>query len=128
MRVAFVDGHVDVYDGHSSPTGEAADMPMSVALGLGPARWVRAAGGPSAVPADYIALGARDPEEAADIAGLRAGVLAEIEVLGPEELRAEGLAAAGARAAQRLGREGGRFFVHLDLDVLDSGRCPPPTT
>jgi arginase len=124
VRVAFVDGHVDVYDGHSSPTGEAADMPMSVAFGLGPPRWVRAAGGPSAAPADYIVLGARDPEEAADIAALRAGALSEIEVLGPAELRAEGLAAAGARAAERLGRDGGRFFVHLDLDVLDERAMP----
>ena len=27
--VAYVDGHVDVYDGRTSPTGEAADMPLA---------------------------------------------------------------------------------------------------
>jgi arginase len=45
-------------------------------------------------------------------------------VLGPAELRATGLAAAGARAAQRLARDGGRFWVHLDVDVLDEQAMP----
>ena len=50
--VAYVDGHVDVYDGQTSPTGEAADMPMGVAFGLGPDRWIAAAGGATTAPAD----------------------------------------------------------------------------
>jgi arginase len=124
LGVAYVDGHVDVYDGMTSPTGEGADMPMSVAFGLGPEAWVQAAGGVSAAPADVVVLGARDPEEARDIADLRAGALADIEVLGPAELRSAGLAAAGARAAQRLAADGGRFWVHLDVDVLDERAMP----
>jgi arginase len=122
LGVAYVDGHVDVYDGHSSPTGEAADMPMGVAFGLGPDAWVQAAGGPSTVPADVVVLGARDPEEAADIAPLRAGPLAAIEVLGPDALRADGPAAAAARAAERL--SGAPFWIHLDVDVLDERAMP----
>jgi arginase len=121
LAVANVDGHVDVYDGRTSPTGEAADMPLGVALGRGPQRWVDAAGGSSVAPADIVVLGARDPDEAADIADLRAGELAAIEVNGPGELRAQGLAAAGEHAAQRLGP---RFFVHLDVDVLDERAMP----
>jgi arginase len=27
---AYLDGHLDLYDGVTSPTGEAADMPISV--------------------------------------------------------------------------------------------------
>ena len=115
-----VDGHVDVYDGVSSPTGEAADMPVGVALGRAPARWAEAAGGASVGAADVVALGARDPEEADDIAALLAGELAALEVLGPDALRAAGLAAAGERAAARLGR----FWVHLDVDVLDEAAMP----
>jgi arginase len=122
LGVAYVDGHVDVYDGRSSPTGEAADMPMGVAFGLGPDAWVQAAGGPSAAPADVVVLGARDPEEAADIAELRAGRLAAIEVLGPDELRAESPAAAAARSAARL--SGAPFWIHLDVDVLDERAMP----
>ena len=69
-------------------------------------------------------LGARDPEEAQDIAELRTTALADVEVLGPEDLRAEGLAAAGARAAHRLAADGRRFWIHLDLDVLDERAMP----
>ena len=36
LGMAYVDGHVDVYDGTTSPTGEGADMPMSDAFGRGP--------------------------------------------------------------------------------------------
>ncbi len=122
LGVAYVDGHVDVYDGRSSPTGEAADMPMSVAFGLGPDAWVQAAGGPSAAPADVVVLGARDPEEAADIADLRAGRLAAVEVLGPDELRGEGPATAASRAAARLA--GAPFWIHLDVDALDERAMP----
>jgi arginase len=121
VAVAYVDGHVDVYDGQTSPTGEAADMPMGVAFGRGPARWVEAAGGPSVVPDDVVVLGARDPEEASDIAALRAHELSALEVHGPDDLRAQGLASAGDRAVRRLGE---RFFVHLDLDVLDERAMP----
>ena len=124
LGVAYVDGHVDVYDGATSPTGEGADMPMSVAFGLGPEAWVQAAGGASAAPADVVVLGARDPEEAQDIAELRTTALVDVEVLGPGELRAAGLAAAGARAAQRLAADGRRFWIHLDLDVLDERAMP----
>jgi arginase len=124
VGVACVDGHVDVYDGATSPTGEGADMPMRVAFGLGPDAWVDAAGGASVAPADAVVLGARDPDEARDIAALRAGALADLEVLGPDELRAAGLATAGARAAQRLAAGGGRFWIHLDVDVLDEREMP----
>jgi arginase len=35
VGLAYVDGHVDVYDNRTSPTGEAADMPVAALLGLG---------------------------------------------------------------------------------------------
>jgi arginase len=120
VGVAYVDGHVDVYDGRTSPTGEAADMPMGVAFGREPARWVDAAGGASATPDRVVVLGARDPEEAEDIAPLLAGELASLAVLGPADLRAAGAGAAAADAADRLGR----FWIHLDVDVLDEVALP----
>ena len=83
---------------------------------------MQAAGGPSAAPADVVVLGARDPEEAADIADLRAGRLAAVEVLGPDELRAESPAAAASRTAARLA--GAPFWIHLDVDVLDERAMP----
>jgi arginase len=122
--VAQVDGHVDVYTGHGSPTGEAADMPLGVAFGGDPQPWVQAAGGPAASPRHTVALGARDPEERADIGDLLAGPLAGLEVLDPAALRAEGFGAAGARAAARLAAAPGRFWIHLDVDVLDEREMP----
>jgi len=121
VGVAYVDGHIDVYDGWASPTGEAADMPMSVAFGLGPDAWVEAAGGPAARPGETVVLGAREAEEAADVADLLTGVLSELEVVGPEELRAAGIGASATRAADRLGQG---FWIHLDVDVLDERAMP----
>jgi arginase len=105
--IAYVDGHVDVYDGVTSPTGEAADMPVSVAFGLGPRAWVEAAGGPSADPARVAVLGARDPDEAGDIADLLAGELAALRI----QTRPE---APGPEP----------FWLHLDVDVLDEAVMP----
>lgn len=121
VGIANVDGHVDVYDGETSPTGEGADMPLSVAFGLGPAAWVEAAGGPSTRPSRAVALGARDPEEAEDISGLLAGELSHLLVLTPDELRARGLRRSGEEAARRLAR---RYWIHLDVDVLDERAMP----
>ena len=47
--LVYIDGHLDLYDGVTSPTGEAADMPMSVAPW--PWRpWVEAVGGRWSIP------------------------------------------------------------------------------
>ena len=124
VGIANVDGHVDVYDGRTSPTGEGADMPLSVAFGRGPAAWVEAAGGASATPAEGVVLGARDPEEAVDIAGLLDGELAGLLVLSPDDLRAQGLGEAGADAAKGLQTEAERFWIHFDVDVLDEQAMP----
>jgi arginase len=124
VGIASVDGHVDVYDGVTSPTGEAADMPLGVAFGRPPDQWIAAAGGPSTSPDRGLVLGARDPEEAVDVAGLLDGDLAELLVLSPEDLRAQGLEEAGAFAAARLGERAERYWIHLDVDVLDERAMP----
>ena len=124
LGVANVDGHVDVYDGASSPTGEAADMPVGVALGRAPEPWVAAAGGPSTEAANVVALGARDEEERADIAPLLAGDLSELLVIAPPELRSTGPGAAARSSAERLAERAGSFWLHLDVDVLDEVAMP----
>jgi arginase len=124
VGIANVDGHVDVYTGETSPTGEGADMPLAVAFGLGPERWVEASGGPSAVPENAVILGARDPEEAGDIADLLTGDLADLLVLRPDDLRTRGLAASGELAATRLAERAERYWIHLDVDILDERAMP----
>jgi arginase len=124
VGIANVDGHVDVYDGRTSPTGEGADMPLGVAFGRGPAAWVEAAGGASTAPEQGVVLGARDPDEAVDVGGLLEGELAGLLVLSPDDLRAQGPAHAGELAARRLAERAERFWIHLDVDVLDEAAMP----
>jgi arginase len=124
VGLAYLDGHLDLYDGTTSPTGEAADMPISVALGRGPAAWVEVAGGASIAVEDAAIVGYRDREES------RAYGMLQPEELGPglthlpvDDVRAQGPAAVGERVAAAL-RSRGRFWLHLDVDVLDQDVFP----
>jgi arginase len=123
LGLAHLDGHLDLYDGETSTTGEAADMPISVALGLGPAAWVKAAGGAAAAPGRTALIGFRDRAES------RADGMRQPEELddppllyGAEELRERGIGAAALDLARRLGA--GPFWLHLDVDVLDEAVFP----
>ncbi len=101
-------------------------MPISVALGLGPAAWVEACGGAS-VSAERLALvGFRDRAESR-----------EHGMVQPEDLETPPLAAAAAdlraagpgEAALRILEslaERGPFWLHFDVDVLDPA-CFPAT-
>jgi arginase len=124
VGLVHLDGHADLYDGETSTTGEAADMPISVALGLGPAAWVEAAGGAS-VGAERTALvGYRDHEESAADGMRQPEALRPAPILRPvEELRRRGPAAVGSELAERLG-EGRAFWLHFDVDVLDQAVFP----
>jgi arginase len=118
VGLVHFDGHLDLYDGETSPSGEAADMPISVALGFGPEAWVRAAGGASADPERTALVGPRDPEESFEL-GMRGAEPEQAPLLlRPEDLRAEGPAAAAARVAAKLGAAA-PFWLHFDVDVLD---------
>ena len=119
VGLAYLDGHFDLYDGRTSPTGEAADMPVSVALGFGPAAWSEAMGGASVRPADTVLLGPRDlaasladgMRDPASIEGLTAYTNADLRDTGPGSV--------GGSTAATLQAGPGRYWVHLDVDVLD---------
>jgi arginase len=124
VGLGYVDGHLDLYDGVTSPTGEAADMPVSVVLGLGPERWVAAAGGASTTTARTALVGYRDKSES-----LRYG-MRQPEQLDPppdlrpvDEIRAVGPRATGEAVAEALSARG-PFWLHFDVDVLDQGVFP----
>ena len=51
--LAYLDGHLDLYDGRTSTTGEPADMPVSVITGRGPAAWSGDLAAPWSVPASW---------------------------------------------------------------------------
>jgi arginase len=124
VGLAYLDGHVDLYDGRTSPTGEAADMPISVVLGLGPDAWVGAMDGASVAADDVAIIGYRDLDESLadgmrdpnDVPGLRHSSNDALRAEGPNEL--------GQRVAADLADGPGRFWLHLDVDVLDQDVFP----
>jgi arginase len=125
LSLVYVDGHQDLYDGRTSLTGEAADMPFATALGLGPAEWVRAAGGASIEASDAWLVGFSDHEEALE-AGARqvSDVLAPPRAIDAPSLRSLGSRTVGRTILDSLDEEGSEFWLHLDVDVLDGSIFP----
>ena len=124
VGVAYIDGHLDLYDGETSPTGEAADMPLSVVLGWGPAAWVEACGGASARPEDIVPIGYRDPDELPTLTRLSARLGGGFQHVSKEDVQAEGAGTVGERVAADLAAKAGRFWLHLDVDVLGEDAFP----
>ena len=119
VGLVYLDGHLDLYDGETSPTGEAADMPIAVVLGRGPSAWVDAAGS-VADPDRVWLLGPRDLEEA-----LRYGHPHPDDIAGLSYTDADAIRAAGAAPVGRATSDAaGPSWVHLDVDVLDEAAFP----
>ena len=124
VGVAYLDGHLDLYDGVTSPTGEGADMPLSVALGRGPGAWVDACGGASARASDVIPIGHRDVDELPTLEGIGSELGDGFRHVSKDAVRAEGPAVVGERIAAELVSGPGRFWLHLDVDVLGEDVFP----
>lgn len=126
VGLIYVDGHLDFYDGLTSPTGEAADMPVAVILGDGPAPWVeRVAPAPVCPPQSVAILGYRDPVELEDLSDQ----LAAYRRLGlfaadASTIRRGGSAGTVSRALDHVARATDRLWLHVDLDVLDERVFP----
>lgn len=118
VGLVYLDGHLDLYDGKTSPTGEAADMPIAVALGRGPEAWVEVAGGASIAAADAALIGYRDKEESRSYGMLQPEELPGITHLSVDDVRAEGSETVGGRVAAELASRM-PVWLHLDVDVLD---------
>jgi len=119
VGLAHLDGHLDLYDEKTSPLGEAADMPVAVALGLGPASWVESAGVPLTSANAWI-VGYRDREESL----LDGMVMPEdfdppVNSLTTEEVRRSGPEQTGERVAEALASSTDGYWMHLDLDIVD---------
>jgi arginase family enzyme len=117
----FVDGHADFFDGDSSPTGEAADMELSILTGHGPAGLLER-GEPLLDPSSAVLLGHRPPELDPEVARENARLDPSIQALTAPEVRERGPARVGADAAERLAAI--PAWLHLDLDVLDESALP----
>jgi arginase len=124
VGLAYVDGHLDLYDGETSPTGEAADMPVSVALGFGPDAWRDAVGGASVRTQDTAILGYRDLEESLADGMRHPDAVAGLVHRSNEAVRRDGPRTTGEAIAASLAGSAGRFWLHLDVDVLDQDVFP----
>ncbi len=126
VSLAFVDGHQDFYNGKSSSTGEAADMDLAILTGNGPSGLVDIARVvPLVQPEDVFVLGYRDADEASREHALEPTVVAPgIHLFDAQMVRKEGPAVLGTNTANALSTNPGRFWLHLDLDVLDQDILP----
>lgn len=121
LGLAYFDGHLDMYDGTTSPTGEPADMPIAVMTGVGPADWASLVSAPVVAPSRVALVGPRDRAEAASLKSVQpedVGIAAEIT---PTSIRSFG---AEVVATATLATIGSPFWVHVDVDVLDEAEFP----
>ncbi|MEX0755636.1 MAG: arginase family protein [Actinomycetota bacterium] len=121
VGLVYIDGHQDLWNGTTSTTGEAADMPLGVAIGVGPPAWVEATDGPGVQAESAFLLANRDHEETGELPdpasfGLAYRPLERVRVVRPDVVAHE--------AAVALGSRPGRYWVHLDVDAIDSVLFP----
>jgi arginase len=122
--LAFIDGHIDYYDGQNSPTGESSDMELAILTGYGPSRLTELAGeAPLIFPSDVTAIGVRDLDEARQHGSAAPDPAIRIFEYDPAKDN-DVLADLGKQTASRFTAEPGRFWLHLDLDVLSSDAMP----
>jgi arginase len=119
VGLAYVDGHLDLYDGRTSPTGEAADMPVAVVAGHGDATLGSLGGAAPLIPAAGIALLAhRDSDEARSLRSVMPDEIGIGSSRDCADVQRSGPGRVGADTAERLGADGGRFWLSIDVDVL----------
>ncbi len=118
--IAYIDGHLDLYDGQSSPGGEAADVPLATMLGHGDRAVLAAAGGASLKPDAVYLLAYRDALQAQGHGSLMPGDFdADFRHADTPTIRARGPARIGAEARAHFDRHGLPFWLFLDVDALD---------
>jgi arginase len=121
----FMDGQADFYQPEAEPKGEAASMDLALATGRGPAVVTDLEGrGPLVRDEDVVVVGYRDRQDAA-----RHGsqpLPPSITAIDLDSLRDEGADGAAGRAIDLLTRPAApeRFWIHLDVDVLDDELMP----
>lgn len=118
LALAFVDGHLDPYDGRTSPTGEAADMDLAVLTGHGPGGLVPLGSPRPLLPAERIAaIGFREnPEELALVDPA-------VHRFDAVRLLTDGSAETARAAIAAVGPER-PLWLHLDVDVIDAEAMP----
>jgi arginase len=123
--LAYIDGHLDTYDPGTSPTGEAADMPVAICAGLGdPALVGLGPTIPLIQPAHIALLAHRDSADAQSDGAAMPEALGIGTSIDCATVQASGPRQTGERVAERLAAAPGRFWLSIDIDVLSSAAMP----
>lgn len=122
----FVDGHLDLFDGATSRTGELGGMDLAVVLGRGPDGLTRLDGDPPLVEAsDVVAVGDGDhPRRVEFRAPGPSEVAPDLRVIDCHEVARRGAAQVGVHAVELVGGGSGPFWLHFDVDVVDGETMP----
>jgi arginase len=120
VGLLFVDGHEDAYTPDRSTTGEAADMELAFALGVGDMTWSSelAAAMPAVTPVDVRILGARDAATLRE-EGVRS-IADRVDLVDDRGL-ADDPRGVTRQACSSLRTP---WWFHLDLDVLSTEALP----
>ena len=120
----FVDGHEDSYPPKDSLTGEAADMELGLALGFTKLTGLDELGTllPLVNPHEVVLLGPRDRAEV-EADGIRS-IGTRVVVLDDTEMRAAGIGVTVQSWLDQFQHQPGRFWFHLDWDVLSTDDMP----
>ena len=126
VGLAFVDGHLDYYDGASAPVGALADMELAILTGRGPRSLTAIVGEPPLVhPTDAWILGFRDHSIMRELGAPDAlAELPDAHFVDYGGVRRNGPSEVGDIAARELAERPGRFWLHVDLDVLSPSAMP----
>jgi arginase len=116
--LVFVDGHEDAWDPRRSPTGEAADSEIALALG-----WVEPPAGLASVlpclkSTALLQLGPRDAAELA--AAGQPSITDRVKMIAAERLATPDGVEEGLRQAAELLTRHRHWWLHVDLDVLST--------
>jgi arginase len=122
--IAYLDGHFDLYEGDTSQTGEAADFPLAAAIGRAPQALLDRTDGAVVDPERIELLGPRDEEEAVGFGSPTPREVGIAHFRDRESLRGADLRTVGTEAALRLAEGGRRYWLHLDVDVMDEQAFP----
>jgi arginase len=118
----FIDGHADFYSPEASPTGEVADMDLAIVTGRGPRILTDIEGlRPLVLEEDIVLFAYRDADESRRL-GSPDVRETSIHAVDLDTVRARGIERAASDALRALGDL--RFWIHLDVDVLDDAIMP----
>jgi arginase len=123
--LVFIDGHSDFrHPGNSEFVGAAAGEDLALATGRGDALADLENLGPLVRDQDVVVVGVRGSDEAVaelDEAGVAVHTAADVVRLGAKAIAEQALA-----VVTRVGLDG--FWIHCDVDVLDSAVMPAVDT